>query len=171
MPLQPKEIVKGPNFVDIDFYVPEPPLCLDTMTLQKARNCGFEIREDGVPKQIQDISVVSATKVRITASSDFGTGKIEVNYAGPSTSGNGNLCDSDNFISFGTYQNLIAKGTTDVERNRFKPKYEPRDQSGRIIYGKHYPMQNFSCAFYYALPAGQTSIKCIETNPKPKAVL
>jgi hypothetical protein len=167
MPLQPREITKGPNFVDIDFYVPEPPLRLDTMTLQKARNYGFEIREDGVSKLIQDISMVSVNKVRITANTDFGTGKMEVNYAGPATSGNGNLCDSDNFKSLGTYQNLTAKGKTDAERNRFKPKYEPRDQTGKIIYGKHYPMQNFCCAFYYALPSGQTNIKCIETSTKP----
>ncbi len=170
-PLQPKEITRGNNFVDIEFLVPVPPLRLDTLTLQKAKNYGFGIREAEQEKQIQTISAVSPTKIRIVLTSDLGAGNLEINYAGPATAGNGNLCDSDPFKSFATYQDLTAEGTTDTERNRFKPKYEPRDSNGKIIYGQPYPMQNFCCAFYYAVPAGQSVLKCQETLSRSNSEL
>lgn len=34
------------------------------------------------------------------------------------------------------------------------PNYEPRDKSGNIIYGRPYPLYNFSVAFYYKLDKG-----------------
>jgi hypothetical protein len=165
MPLQPKEITKGQNFVDIDFLVPEPPLRMDTLTLQKAQNYGFAIMEGGKEKQIQNVAVIAPTKVRITLNADLSDEIMEVNYAGPASRGNGNLCDSDPFQSLATYQDLIAPGNTEAERKRFKPNYEPRNSEGEIIYGEHYPMQNFSCAFYYEIPANQKNITCIK---KPK---
>ena len=35
-----------------------------------------------------------------------------------------------------------------------RPNYEPRDKSGNIIYGRPYPLYNFSVAFYYKLDKG-----------------
>ena len=35
-----------------------------------------------------------------------------------------------------------------------RPDYEPKDESGQIIYDKAYPLYNFSVGFYYKLPAG-----------------
>jgi hypothetical protein len=104
---------------------------------------------------------VSAKKIRVRLKGDLNQGKIEVTYGGVSTKGNGNLCDSDDFQSFGLYQDLIAQGKTEAERTRFKPKYEPKDKSGKIIYNQHYPMQNFCCVFYYAIPGNQKNIRCL----------
>ncbi len=159
-PLQPKEITKGSDFIDIDFYVPKAPLRLDTLTLQKAINYGFEIRQSGQMKTITAVTMLSPTKLRITVSEAWSDSTVEINYAGPATKGNGNLCDSDDFKSFETYQELVAGGDTEKERNRFKPRYEPVDKNGKIIYDQHYPMQNFSCAFYYAVPAGTNTLQC-----------
>lgn len=158
-PLQPKEITKGNDFIDIDFYVQQPPLRLDTLTLQKAANYGFQVRQSGQTKTIIAVTIVSPTKLRLTVDAAFSDSTLEINYAGPATRGNGNLCDSDDFTSFETYKELVAGGSTDAEKNRFKPKYEPLDKDGKIIYNQHYPMQNFSCAFYYAIPATATVIK------------
>ncbi len=160
-PLQPEKIKKGKNFIDIDFCVPEPPLRLDTLTLEKADNYGFEVRDNGQVKSLKSVSSLSGKRIRLAFIADLSAGNIEVTYAGPATKGNGNLCDSDDFQSFAFYQDLIAQGTTEAEKTRFKPKYEPRDKSGKIIYNQHYPMQNFCCAFYYLIPQNQKSIRCI----------
>ncbi len=170
-PLQPKGITKGGDYLDIDFIVPQAPLRLDTMTLAKAKNYGFEVKDSGEVKPIRSVQLISGTKVRLSFNSKLKAGNVEVNYAGPSTIGNGNLCDSDDFQSFTTYQDLIAEGTTDAEKTRFRPKYEPRDAKGNIIYGQHYPMQNFSCAFYYQLPANQNSLNIFpEKMVRPRVV-
>ena len=160
-PLQPENISKGKSYIDIDFYVPEPPLRLDTLTLEKAVDFGFEIRENGQVKQIKSVDLMSKKRIRIGLNTEFGSGKIEVTYAGPVASGSGNLCDSDNFESFAVYQDLIAAGNTFAEKSRFKPKYEPRGRNGKIIYDQHYPMQNFCCTFYYSIPLNKRSIKCL----------
>lgn len=160
-PLQPAKIIKGKNYIDIDFYVPEPPLRLDTLTLEKANNYGFQVRDAGQIQLINKVSLISAKKIRLALNNDLSSGNIEVLYAGPTTKGNGNVCDSDDFQSFAVYQDLIAPGNTEAEKTRFKPKYEPRDKDGGIIYNQHYPMQNFCCAFYYLIPQNQKSIKCI----------
>lgn len=160
-PLQPERISKGKNFIDIDFYVPEPPLRMDTLTLEKAANYGFEVRENGQLKKINSVKLLSAKKIRLMVKDDFSQGKVEITYGGASTKGNGNLCDSDAFQSFEIYQELIAKGQTEAEKNRFKPKYEPRDQNGKTIYNQHYPMQNFCCVFYYSIPDKIKFVKCL----------
>jgi hypothetical protein len=160
IPLQPKRFRKGKNFIDVEYHVPEPPLKLDTLTLLKSRNYGFEIRQGNVTKTITNVRIHSPTAIRLTVSSDFTAGDIEVNYAGPQRSGHGNVCDSDTFTSFEKYRDLIAAGETEKERNRFKPAYEPRDENGNIIYDKPYPLQNFSCAFYYLIPANKDQLIC-----------
>jgi len=99
------------------------------------------------------VSLISGKKIRLGLNADLDSESIEVTYAGPSTRGNGNLCDSDDFQSLTVYQDLIAGGTTEAEKTRFKPKYEPRDKDGKIIYNHHYPMQNFCCAFYFLIPS------------------
>jgi len=159
IPLQPKTITKGKKSIDIDFYVPEPPLKFDTLTLKQVKNFGFTVKENGAEKKIFSVSLISATKIRLTMDTNFKDESVEVNYAGPATVGNGNLCDSDNFKSFATYQNLNAEGATLAEKNRFKPKYEPRDKNGNIIYGQAYPLQNFCCVFYYKIAAHKYRIK------------
>jgi hypothetical protein len=159
-PLQPKKFTKGKDFIDIEYHVPEPPIRLDTLTLMKTKNYGFEIKQNGVSRDIANVSIISSGKIRLTVSSLLLDENIEINYAGPSASGHGNICDSDKFISFEKYKDLVAHGETDMERNRFKPKSEPRNLTGEIIYGKPYPLQNFSVAYYYVIPAGKKQLIC-----------
>jgi|GEM_PF-852960 len=159
-PMQPGQISRGTNFLEITFNMPQPPLRIDTLTLQKALQYGFEIKESGKSRKINHVIVTGSHTLRLMVDSVFSEGIVEVNYAGPAAKGNGNICDSDAYTSFETYQELLAGGNTMEEKNRFKPKYEPKDTAGNVIYGKPYPMQNFCCAFYYAIPAGKTSIKC-----------
>jgi len=159
-PLQPKFITHGKDYIDVTFSVPQKPLRIDTLTLEKAVNFGFEIKENGSAKIISSIKLLKADVVRLVVNEPFNKGDIEINYAGPSTKGNGNLCDSDTFTSFETYKDLTAIGETTKQKNRFKPKYEPKDADGKVIYNQKYPLQNFSCAFYYLISSGEQKIKC-----------
>ncbi|MBC7889860.1 MAG: hypothetical protein H7Z13_18445, partial [Ferruginibacter sp.] len=109
-PLQPNTLTRGDDYIEIVFDVPEPPLKLDTLTLQKAKQYGFEIRENGKAKSIKNVLLAGSNTVRLMADTSFIGGMLEVNYAGPATRGNGNLCDSDTFQSFERYKELIAGG-------------------------------------------------------------
>ena len=65
------------------------------------------------------------------------------------------------YKAFYTYIDLDKKnedGSYVYPREEFettlRPDYEPKDESGQIIYDKVYPLYNFSVGFYYKLPAG-----------------
>jgi hypothetical protein len=160
IPLQPKKIVKGAGYIDIAYYVPVPPLIQDTLTLQKTAQYGFTVQQQGADVSITSVTITSPTTVRLQVPGYRMNDTVHITYAGPATHGHGNICDSDDFISFANYTNLEAEGITEAEKSRFKPKYEPVDASGRIIYDQHYPMQNFSCAFYYVIPGDKKQISC-----------
>jgi hypothetical protein len=160
IPLQPKKITKANGHIDIEYYVPKPPLRVDTLTLQKTASYGFTVQQAGANIHIQSVAVISSTTIRLQVPLYHMNDAVSISYAGPSTRGHGNICDSDDFRSFETYKNLVAEGQTGTERNRFKPNYEPVDARGNIIYDQHYPMQNFSCAFFYEVPAGKNNITC-----------
>jgi len=84
--------------------------------------------------------------------------------AGQDVLGHGNLRDSDPYQSIYTYVDLDGKDENgeyifehDANNTSLHPRYEPRDENG-VIYGKPYPLFNFSTHFYYKLPAGATEL-------------
>jgi hypothetical protein len=173
-PLQPLELSRDnadQKKVIVKFLVPKMPLVLDDKTLGKMTDYGFEVYNNNARQTISNISV-SDDCVMLTCAQNL-TGKIEVVYAGlnatyVSTSGNGrgsgNLRDSDDYPAVFTYQDLDKKdagGNYVYPRHpndastTLRPSFEPKDDSGNIIYDKPYPLYNFSVSFYYAIPAGE----------------
>lgn len=145
-PLQPKRIIKGKNNIIIDFFVPAPPLRFDQNTVKPVSNYGFVIRNNGTNVAISSVKLISATQVEITCASDF-TGYVEIGYASYGTA-YGNLCDSDNWRAFSTYQELPAQLKPTASGGN---GWEPKGEDGLPIYNKPYPCQNFSVQFYYKL--------------------
>ncbi len=181
-PLQPKKIYRiGSNQIGILFHVPVPPLVFDIQTLPQAQNYGFVVKKDGVRQTISTINI-SGNEIIITCTANL-TGTVEVIYGEgrittstldvqgttQNTVGDvnyrfGNLRDSDNYPSYYTYLDLDKKvsGTyvypRETSESTLHPYYEPKDQSGNVIYDKSYPLYNFSVSFGYSLPSGRTEV-------------
>ena len=74
--------------------------------------------------------------------------------------GHGNLRDSDPYKAFFKYEDLdeVHKNGTLIHP---RDSYEPRERKGKVIYGKKYPLYNFSVGFYYKLPAESKQISVL----------
>ncbi|MDR1682697.1 MAG: leucine-rich repeat domain-containing protein, partial [Candidatus Symbiothrix sp.] len=163
-PLQPLELSRtnNPNQLKIKFLVPHLPLVLDEQIVQKQSDYGFEIYAGGSKKTIGSVTIENDCVI-LTASTSLAGQKIEVVYAGQNTSGHGNLRDSDPYQAFDSYIDLDGKNGDSFIYPRssgettLRPSYEPRDNEG-IIYGKKYPLYNFSVSFFYALQANETTM-------------
>lgn len=153
-PLQPVGITRGSDYIVVDYHVPIPPLVLDTLTLAESSQYGFTLFNNGTRMVIRSVEVVSGTQLKITAGQPL-DGDIEIAYADELHSGHGNVRDSDPFEGFAEYIELS---------DPHKPSREPLNEDGRPIYGKKYPLYNFSLAFYYKLNAGESELN-ISTTP------
>jgi hypothetical protein len=166
-PLQPKELSRDADDakkVIIKFLVPQLPLVLDTHTLAKVNDYGFEVYSNDSKQTITNVSI-SGDCVILTCSNNL-TGPIEVAYAGTHASlrGHGNLRDSDDYPAFFNYEKQDQRdGNGDYvfphygDRTSYFPNAkEPEDENGNIIYGKPYPLYNFCVTFYYVIPENQT---------------
>lgn len=176
-PLQPVAIKRTshPNQIRIKFHVPVPPLVFDVNTLPKIRDYGFEVYlNDYRPDSRQKITNITIEKDEVVLTCQQSLeGEVIIMYAGTRAhidqqengknhlQGHGNLRDSDPYKAFYTYIDLDKKnedGSFVYPREDFettlRPDYEPKDESGQIIYDKAYPLYNFSVGFYYKLPAG-----------------
>jgi hypothetical protein len=167
IPLQPAEIARtsDPKSIEIRFYVPKPPLVLEHELVRPVTNEGFIILLNGVKQEIEKVSL-SGDSITLTCKEPL-TGEIEVSYAGaePEIGGRGNLRDSDPEIAISTYLDLDQKnpdGTFLYERDpkekQLRPDFEPK-QGQQVIYGKPYPLYNYSLAFYYKLKSDQQTLK------------
>jgi len=164
-PLQPLEIMRmdDPQKLKIRFLVPQPPLVLDTKTLDIMTGLGFEVFVNGSSVELWKVDVDNDC-VYLTCGSDL-TGDVEVIYAGTNNIGHGNLRDSDAYPGFFNYLDLDKKNPDksyvyerDASETTLRPWYEPKDSDG-IIYNKPYPLYNFCVAFYYKLKAGADSYR------------
>jgi hypothetical protein len=155
-PLQPARISRvagNPKQIKIKYSVPKPPLVLDTNTLLQMPDYGFNLYVNDSKQTITGIQIEGGHTVVITSGVDL-TGKVTITYAGTdatlsgySLRGHGNLRDSDDYGAFFNYEQKTWVG-------RATSSGHPKDENGDIIYGKPYPLYNFSVAFYYELPAG-----------------
>lgn len=104
-PVRPKTVVRAGNVITITYFVPVPPLALDTTQVSNPGNYGFEYTDDsGAPPAISSVTLTGPDTVRITlASTPVGNNK-RVRYAytsagnvtpGPNFGVRGNLRDSD----------------------------------------------------------------------------
>lgn len=107
-PVRPKKIERAGNVVTVKFFVPAPPLILDTQLVSDPGKLGFEISDDsGAPPAIDHVAVTGPDTVTITLASEPGA-NARLRYAYTGTPGNvagartgprGNLRDSDATVS------------------------------------------------------------------------
>jgi hypothetical protein len=142
-PVFPMNYTINENQLIIDFYVPVPPLVLDTWTKETITNMGFRVYNNSTEVSITDVTVKGTSVVLTCASALSGT--VEVTYAGQGRSGSGNLRDSDAYHSYYSY--FDDRETAPSKREN----YTPKDQDGEYIYGKPYPMYNWCANFYKKL--------------------
>ena len=170
VPLQPIEISRTDNAkeIKIRFLVPKLPLVLDDWTVQKKTDYGFRVYNDNAQQTITNIRI-EGDCVYLTCAQDL-SGVIEINYAGDGANGgHGNLRDSDDYEAYYKYIDHDKKNPDnsyfyprDKENDNYvtlRPDYEPKTQSGEIIYDQPYPLYNFSVAFYYKLDKGEQNYK------------
>lgn len=109
-PLSPKTVSLNGNIIDIDLYVPHPPLVFDLkmVVAPNTTALGFEYWDNTSPPAITNVEITGSNTVRITlASAPTGTGKqIRYAYTPTATASagrwvgvRGNLRDSDPTIS------------------------------------------------------------------------
>ncbi|GHU67566.1 hypothetical protein FACS189413_02570 [Bacteroidia bacterium] len=168
-PLQPTDVEINGQEITVHFYVPVPPLVLDTKTVQSIDNYGFEVYLDGFEnankQTISKVELVGADAVKLTCANSL-TGEVHVVYAGQGTgsgqkAGHGNLRDSDTAVGYYNYRNPEGKSNGvdyDYPHNVFDdPRHvdwtyvpasgEPKGADGNPIYDQPYPLYNFSVAF------------------------
>lgn len=103
-PVRPKNITRTGNVITVQYYVPVPPLALDTTQVTNPGNYGFEF-SDGTSVSIASVAVTAADTVTITLSATPTGATKRLRYAytspapnsvpGPTTGVRGNLRDSD----------------------------------------------------------------------------
>ena len=148
-PIYPENFSFEGQTITIDYHVPVPPLVLDTWTNSKATNYGFVIYKNNVSLPISKIEITSGNRIVLTFSESL-VGKIDVVYAGSTTRGTGNVCDSNISNSIYTY--------FDDSADSKKESYTPQNKNGSKIYGQPYPMQNWSVSYYKSFNVSTSSI-------------
>lgn len=100
-PVRPKTITQQGAVVLIDFYVPEPPLQLDTSTLGLATDYGFAAYDNAGDIDVLSVELIGQTRVKLTLASTPGAGggiRYALDYIGTglthNNGGSGNLRDS-----------------------------------------------------------------------------
>lgn len=163
-PLQPYEVSRDTSDtrnILIRFLVPQLPLVLDTLTLAKEKDFGFEVYLDDTRQKINKVSIQNNTVI-LTCDNDL-KGLVEVIYGSSNTRGHGNLRDSDDYKAFFPYEDLDKKDKSGQyiyprpDNKQLRPAIEPKDSEGNIIYNKPYPLYNFSVAFYYKINQYETA--------------
>lgn len=155
-PVYPQNYIVNNDQITIDYYVPSPPLVLDTLLTPKMTNYGFSVYDNGTKIKINSVKLISENKVKLTCERILGN-NIEIVYAGQDTQGSGNLRDSEQRVSMYTYY--------DDSSDAIKESYTPLNASRIKIYGSHYPMYNWSIGFYKNITLS-TALPNITENEK-----
>jgi hypothetical protein len=104
-PVRPKTVTRVDKVVTITFFVPAPPLVLDTNLVTNPGNYGFEFVDDAaVTPGVDSVALVGPDTVQITLTAVPTGANKSIHYAaaaalgaagGPTTGPRGNLRDSD----------------------------------------------------------------------------
>lgn len=152
-PVQPEKITINDRTITINYHVPVRPLVFDTKLTPQISNYGFNVYKDNNTVGLSRVQIVDDTTVVLTSYITL-TGKIEVCYASNPLVASGNLRDSDTRTkSMYTY--------FDDSADSKKESYIPLDENGIRLYGKNYPLYNWSVGFYYFHDTNATGLKDI----------
>jgi len=104
-PVRPKTVTRSGNVITITYFVPVPPLALDTAQVTNPAKYGFEYTDDsGAPPAIASVQVTAPDTVTITLAATPSGANKRIRYAytstgnvtpGPDFGVRGNLRDSD----------------------------------------------------------------------------
>ena len=109
------------------------PLKIDTYTIGAEKNNGFMVYDSiGNEIIVSDIGIHDNVIVITTANNI--RGNIKVTYGNSVCHGNGNVRDSDKWISYYSYESN-AQGTSSNPIT-----YIPKDENGNELIGKKYPI-------------------------------
>jgi hypothetical protein len=177
-PLQPKAFfgTNNPNEVKIQFLVPHLPLVLDENLIAKKAGYGFEVKLNNAKVTVSNVTLDGDCVVLTLESNITSTDVIEISYAGIDLQ-SGNLRDSDPYQALSVYEDL-DRNTGGVffyprkDNASLRPRQEPKDANGQVIYNQPYPLYNFCVAFYKRLTAEELSDRTgIQIkNKKPLAI-
>lgn len=78
---RPRAVSRQGAVIDIQFWVPKPPLVLDTTTLSAAVNSGFGYTDDAGGPTIQSVAVVDNDVVRVTLTGEPLGASPRISYA------------------------------------------------------------------------------------------
>lgn len=102
--LRPRSVSANGAVISVQFWVPVPPLVLDTTSVSDPGNYGFTYTDDSSPPAISSVALAGDDTVTITLASTPTGANRRIRYAYTGTSGNnagpttgmrGNLRDSD----------------------------------------------------------------------------
>jgi hypothetical protein len=104
-PVRPKSVARAGNVITVTYFVPVPPLTLDTAQVVNPGNYGFEYTDSsGAPPSITNVQVTGPDTVQVTLAWAPAGPNARLRYAytsvakgtpGPQTGVRGNLRDSD----------------------------------------------------------------------------
>lgn len=158
-PTYPKNFTIEGNTITIDYHVPQPPLVIDTWTTGKVSYSGFSVYNNNSITILKSVEVKDGNKVVIVANKDLTGTDVEIVYAGSRVNGTGNIRDS--------YNQYTSKYTYfDDSADEKKESNTSTDEQGNPIYGKPYPMYNWSVGFYHKQAAGSS----LESSQQHKGI-
>ena len=111
-PIRPKKVTRAGKVITVQFFVPSPPLVMDTTIVSDPGKNGFEFAQTGSVVAIESVAIAGADTVTITLASEPTGTNQRIRYAftgtsgakgGPTTGPRGNLRDSDATPSLGNY--------------------------------------------------------------------
>lgn len=161
-PLQPVGYYGTGNTdeVKIQFHVPHLPLVLDEHLIAKKTGYGFEVKLNNAKVTVKNVTIENDCVILKLSKNIDNADVIEISYAGVDIQA-GNLRDSDPYASFYTYEDLDKKDEAGqfvyprLDDKTLRPRLEPKDETGNVIYDKPYPLYNFCVAFYKKLNAAE----------------
>lgn len=149
-PFMPMNYELSEKELRIDFYVPVPPITIDKTLVEEKQNYGFAFKIGGTySEDLQNYSrgrSISPYKIEISGNSiifkfteQINNSVFEVAYASPATEVQGNIRDSDEWVSMYDYKDENELQSNAQASN--KDKYVS-------LYGKKYPIYNWLVSFY-----------------------
>ena len=149
-PFMPMNYELSEKELRIDFYVPVPPITIDKTLVEEKQNYGFAFKIGGTySEDLQNYSggrSISPYKIEISGNSiifkfteQINNSVFEVAYASPATEVQGNIRDSDEWVSMYDYKDENELQSNAQASN--KDKYVS-------LYGKKYPIYNWLISFY-----------------------